>query len=657
MRRRRISRALALAAASALLILSGAVTGVRAQNIDLPEDLRTVRDVRFIGMKALGKRALKAVNLRTRQPSILPWREKPTLRRDYLVADSSAIVSLYRHYGYLDARVRVLLEAGNDPRAARVVFTIREGPLSRVDSLGFSGLSAYNERDLRRALLAQPGRPFDPAFLPLDTARIYSLYQERGHLVHTMATARRDEATPTQIRVFYAVDEGPEYRIGKVGYSAVGDVRESLARRELLLKPGQVFRRTRLDASIERLYKTTLYRQVQVTPLPDSARRTIDFEMRVSERKRRWVDTGVGSGATDRIKLDAAWGNRNLDSRALQGVLDGKLAYDGSFKFHEGRTDATLTEPWLFGTRLTGQFGVFYQQLDDRTNPNFVLSSDARGVNFLVYKELSRIARLTLVEESSLVHQSYGLIGTQVSVVADSLARAVLPRYRANTLRATLERDLRDNKVLPSRGSYQQLVTELAGGPLRGQSSYDKVFLSSTWYRPFNNGWKFAARLSGGVMAPNGDEPSSFSPEAGLDPQVARVPRESRFFVGGVNSIRGWGENSIPPGGGLAMGLANVELRIPLAGPFGIETFLDAGNVWARPQYIRARDFILPWQAPRGLDGDVRYSYGVGARLVLPFGPLRVDLAWGDRPDFPRSTWKGDKRLPFAYQFAIGPSF
>lgn len=630
---------------------------MRAQTIDLPEDLRSVRDVRFIGLKALGKKQLKGANLKTRKPSILPWRDKPTLRRDYLLADSAAIVSLYRHYGYLDARVRVLLEAGADPRASRVVFTIREGPLSRVDSLAFSGLTAYSERDLRRSLLAQPGRPFDPAFVPLDTSRIYSLYQERGHLVHTMGVARRDSAQPTSIHVHYFVDEGPEYRVGKVGYSAVGDVRESLARRELLVKPGQVFRRTRLDDSIERLYKTTLYRQVQVTPLPDSGRKTIDFEMRVSERKPRWVDTGIGSGATDRIKLDAAWGNRNLDSRALQGVLDGKLAFDGSFKFHEGRTDATLTEPWLFGTRLTGQFGLFYQQLDDRTDPNFVLSSDTRGVNFLLYKELSRTARLTLVEESSLVHQSYGLIGAQVNVVADSLANAVLPRYRANTLRATLERDMRDNKVLPSRGSYQQLITELAGGPLRGQSSYDKLVLSSIWYKPFSNGWKLAARLSGGVMSPNGDEPSSFSPEAGLDPQVARVPRESRFFVGGVNSIRGWGDNSIPSGGGLAMGLANIEMRIPLAGPFGIETFVDAGNVWARPRYIKGRDFILPWQAPRGLDGDVRYSYGVGARLVLPFGPLRVDLAWGDRPDFPRSKWKGDKLLPFSYQFAIGPSF
>ena len=89
---------------------------------------------------------------------------------------------------------------------------------------------------------------------------------------------------------------------------------------------------------------------------------------------------------------------------------------------------------------------------------------------------------------------------------------------------------------------------------------------------------------------------------------------------------------------------------------FGFEFFADAGNVWARPQYIRARDFVLPWQATRVSDTDLRWAYGAGARLVLPFGPLRIDLARADRPDFPFTTRHG-RPLPFTFQFAIGPSF
>lgn len=158
-------------------------------------------------------------------------------------------------------------------------------------------------------------------------------------------------------------------------------------------------------------------------------------------------------------------------------------------------------------------------------------------------------------------------------------------------------------------------------------------------------------------MEPFGTPPDNFSPTEGLDGEVARVPFESRFFIGGVNPLRGYGENSVPPSGGMAMALANLELRVPLVGPLGVEAFVDAGNVWARPEYILARDLVLPWQATRSRADDLRWTYGIGARLLLPFGPLRVDLAWSDRPDFPEGrlgNWKG---LPFVYQFAIGPSF
>jgi outer membrane protein assembly factor BamA len=265
-----------------------------------------------------------------------------------------------------------------------------------------------------------------------------------------------------------------------------------------------------------------------------------------------------------------------------------------------------------------------------------------------------------LLEENALVHQHY-TIDIPLAQISDTtktrLDSQTIPRYRANTLRATLERDTRNDRINPTRGSYQTFVPALAGGWLQGTTRYRKAVLSSTWYTPRTNGWLMAARVMAGVMAPFGAIPESFTPDIGLDAQVARVPRESRFFIGGVNSLRGYGENAVTLNGGFAMALANLELRIPLAGPFGVEVFLDAGNVWDRPEYITAHDLVLPWQATSDRPGDIRYAYGLGGRLVLPFGPLRVDLARADRPDFPFTKGRHGRNLPFAYQFAIGPSF
>lgn len=654
MRRRLASRAIAGFAAvlATAALLAGAAGAARAQDAGLPEELRTIESVRFRGLKAIKVKALrKGAALRTRPPSRLPWRERPTLRRDYLRADSAAIVGFYRHYGYLDAQVRVRLEEARDQRSVRVRFEVREGPRTRVERVDMRGVTAYPERDLRRALLSRPREPYDPAFLQLDTLRIKSLYRERGYFVgvRDSALAGRDSVS---VVVRFDVNEGPLYRIGDLAFESTGRVRESLGRREMLLKTGDVYREARLQRSIERLYGTGLYRQVQVSSVRDSDANVVDLRLRLSERKSRWIDGGVGSGTTDRFRVSGEWGHRNLDTRALAGAVNGEYSLDGTGHFHKSGAGATLTEPWLFGVRLMGQAGVFTLREDDRSNSNFVRRRSEHGVTFTLFRELSRLSRATLVQENRFVHQDYDTLPGGVVERPDTL-RA---RYRTNTLRLALERDLRDNRIAPTRGSYQVVSAELAGGPLRGTSSYRKLTVSSTWYTPLANGWSLATRAMGGVMAPFGDTPADFSPTEGLDAQVARVPFESRFFIGGVNSLRGYSENSVPQLGGLAMALANVELRIPIAGPFGVEAFVDAGNVWARPEYIRASDLTVPWAAADPQANDVRWTYGFGPRFVLPFGPLRVDVAWSRHPGFPTTEIR-KKRFHLSYQFAIGPSF
>jgi outer membrane protein assembly factor BamA len=142
-------------------------------------------------------------------------------------------------------------------------------------------------------------------------------------------------------------------------------------------------------------------------------------------------------------------------------------------------------------------------------------------------------------------------------------------------------------------------------------------------------------------------ERKDFIPLAGVDREVARVPTEDLFRLGGVNSVRGYAENEIASTGGLALLNANLELRVPVVGLFGLELFVDAGNVWARPEFIRAGDFT-PRLGRAQLDaGDVRYVYGAGGRFNLAFAPVRLDLAWGAQAGHRSGS----------LQFAVGPTF
>jgi outer membrane protein insertion porin family len=225
-----------------------------------------------------------------------------------------------------------------------------------------------------------------------------------------------------------------------------------------------------------------------------------------------------------------------------------------------------------------------------------------------------------------------------------------VPRYTTHRLRLIGERDLRDSPFLPTRGSIQTALLEVAGGPLRGTSSFLKGEFASSWYTPLGGRWGIAARVRAGAIDPFG-RPPAFTPSPDVDPAVARVPLEDRFRTGGVNSIRGYSDNSIPAAGGLALLQANLELRVPLAGPLGLEIYADAGNAWARWERIRAASFVPEVSHEAlGVD-DVRYVFGIGPRLDLPIGPVRLDFTWSLRPTADRAALVAEP------QFAIGPSF
>src|SRR5439155_3490021 len=127
---------------------------------------------------------------------------------------------------------------------------------------------------------------------------------------------------------------------------------------------------------------------------------------------------------------------------------------------------------------------------------------------------------------------------------------------------------------------------------LSGSSSFTRVVGVGSVYHTLRKTWVLGLHGRAGTMAPFG-RVHIFEP--GIDPRVARVPTEERFKLGGTSTLRGYGEGKLPvtlegdtayvPTGGLALAQANVELRVPLIGPFGAELFADAGNVWARTSY------------------------------------------------------------------------
>lgn len=646
-----------------LVCLALASVGVTSRPARAQDDLlgepQRIAGVEFSGRRNVGAGELRSV-IKTRGPSFWPWRDRPVVKADFLRSDTLAIRERYLHHGFIDAHVGVLVTSTRDSGQVVVTFLIHEGERSRVGAVDFVGVRSTSEHQIRRRLLTRPGQTFDPYALRLDTLKISELYQESGFRPHVAAGAYRGEGLDSlRWHVTFEVEEGPQFVVGEVIYDPTRTPRvsERLVRRELLLRRDDVFKRSRMLRSGERLYDTGLFSQVQISPLVDSTRSRMDFDLRLTERKRRWVDAGIGSGTAERFRATGEWGHRNLFGRGFQGALSTRIAFNGTGRFLLSRTELALLEPWLLRTRTRAVLTPFYERSDDRANSEWLVALDARGVKLDLIRELSRYSRVSVSQNNLWARQDLTILSDTISAGRkDTLERSVVPRFSTHSVALGALRDYRDNPINATRGSMQAITLELAGGPLQGTSSFRKTDVVSAWYKSFANNWVLATRVRAGVIKPTGNPPA-FSPEQQVDEDVARVPLSDRFRTGGVNSIRGYGESKIPEEGGLALIQANVELRIPLLGPFGVEVFVDAGNAWARPSYIKRKDFTPRWSRTTLSPNDVRYVFGFGPRVNLPIGPLRLDVAWKLRPAPGEAPEVGLWRHPAKVQFAIGPSF
>lgn len=129
-------------------------------------------------------------------------------------------------------------------------------------------------------------------------------------------------------------------------------------------------------------------------------------------------------------------------------------------------------------------------------------------------------------------------------------------------------------------------------------------------------------------------------------------PFFKNFYMGGVNSVRGYDNGSLGPRdvdsvtgqeyslGGTKRLLGNAELYLPIPGlkdskQFRLSAFVDAGNVFGKDD---SYDF-----------GELRYSTGMGISWLSPFGPLKLVYAK------PLNDKEGDKTQ--SIQFQLGQQF
>ena len=211
--------------------------------------------------------------------------------------------------------------------------------------------------------------------------------------------------------------------------------------------------------------------------------------------------------------------------------------------------------------------------------------------------------------------------------------------YLIASLPVTYTYDGRDDKLNPTEGVFAKLFGE-PSYEIRGGVPFFKARADASTYLSVSESDRFilAGRVAfGSILGAN---------------DVEEIPNDRRFYAGGGGSVRGYqfqtvspfypdvlgptGEESFndTPRGGLSLFEASLEFRIGVTENIQIVPFVDAGTVG---------DDIVPDFS------SFKIGYGVGARYLTSFGPIRVDVGFPAQPS--------DRDEGFQIYAGIGQAF
>jgi outer membrane protein insertion porin family len=232
-------------------------------------------------------------------------RERGTLSRPVVQADTARLVEVYRRSGRFDIRIEPkIIELPNN--RVDLVFEITEGAktgVRRIDFVGNRAYSAYRLKDVIKTsvtgLLAflQTGDIYDPDRVEADRELLRRFYLKHGYIdVRVVSAVGEYDPTLRGFVITFTIEEGDQYRIGTVDVqSSIRSLDPSRLRWRLRTYPGDVYNaeaveKTVEDMTIEAAKLGFAFATVRPRATRDPQTRTVNLVFAVDEGQRAYIE-------------------------------------------------------------------------------------------------------------------------------------------------------------------------------------------------------------------------------------------------------------------------------------------------------------------------------------------------------------------------------
>ena len=548
---------------------------------------------------------------------------------------------------------------------------IKLGPRASLYDLGFEGNQAIVEKDLEKIADIELGTAVSQVEIEKARRRVLDEYAERGFAFAEVETALDLSLDHTRARVRFIVSEREQVRVSQILIHGAERTSESLIRTRIALERGGLYQRSLVRKTEERLATLGVFSSVSVgfeDPYVPAREKVVIVEL--EERVPQYLDVRPGFSTGEGFRVSFEYGHRNLGGQAILLTLRSQLGYlptafilenDVQQKYNElhvgerleRRDTATVEFPSI---GLGPLFRLSVEGVDVRDNArDYGLSKDA-GIVTLSFRPDRRVS----LQLGGSLERNYA------QIFGDDEKNALKCYLQSHTTQQALFRvpqgvsiavaqrlgvtwDRRDNPLDATSGTFLSASVEhVHATPLDTNPSQDTgcagqaPVTGQPLIDPFqsvpSDFLRYTGRVAGYVRLNDKGLALAMSFRSGVIQHLisgSQTYPDRLFFIGGVDSLRGFLQDSLVPEdiakrllnpssglvlndvvirGGDIFFNPRAELRIPVGGSIETALFMDAGNLWTDPTRVNPL--------------ELRYAVGTGLRIATPIGPLVFDYGF-----------------------------
>ncbi|MBI5682798.1 MAG: outer membrane protein assembly factor BamA [Deltaproteobacteria bacterium] len=571
-----------------------------------------VKNITIIGNQKMTEKKIRKV-MNTKEAGFFSFITKSGVYQEFIFQnDLNLIAGLYYDNGYIQANItdsKVTLSS--DKEWLYITIAVSEGEQFKVGKVDVRGDILTTKRAILEKIKNKTGNIFSRKIVGGDITKITDIYGNDGYANVDVNPVTKLNTEAKTVDLVFDINKGEPVYIEKVNIRGNVTTRDKVIRREVELGEGELYSSTGIKRSRSNLRRLGYFDDVNIATGPGSSENKMTVDVEVKERPTGFIAAGAGYSSADGMIVTANITQKNLLGTGKQLDLSALLSSKTS-RFNLG-----FTEPWFLDKPISAGIDIFNTT---KEYTDFTRDSVGFGLRF----------GFPLYRRDTRGYLTYKLEEVEVTRVASGASQIIRDQEGKNlisSINAAIRKDTRDDALFPTEGSVIYFSIEFGGGPIGGDVNYVKYLLEGTRYFSMPYDTVLAARALAGYLH-------------GFDGKDA--PVYERFYLGGINSIRGFKTRGISPKdpttneliGGDGEALLNIEYIFPIftEQKFKGVVFFDTGNTW-----------------DGGFLNGLRYSAGLGIRWVSPLGPIRLE--WGYNLD------KKEGEDSSQWDFTIGTSF